>query len=102
MGILIDLGEEREVASVRVQMTSAGATIGLLAGDEDPGDSSEGDQAIVDTFSELAAPVSDADTNIELQAGGEATRFIVVWVTELPPVSDGYKLTISDINVFVR
>jgi hypothetical protein len=102
MGILIDLGEAREVASVRVQMTSAGATIGLLAGDEDPGDSSEGDQAIVDDFSVLAEPVEDADTNIELQAGGQATRFVVVWITELPEVSDGYKITISDINVFVR
>ncbi|MCD0442093.1 protein kinase family protein [Glycomyces sp. A-F 0318] len=102
MGILIDLGEEQEVASVRVQMTSAGATVGLLAGDEDPGDSSDGDQAIVDDFSVLAEPVEDADTNIELQTGGEATRFIVVWVTELPPASGGFKLTISDINVFVR
>ncbi len=102
MGILIDLGEAREVASVRVQMTSAGATIGLLAGDEDPGDSSEGDQAIVDDFSVLAEPVEDADTNIELQAGGQATQFVVVWITELPEVSDGYKITISDINVFVR
>lgn len=102
MGILIDLGEAQEVASVRVQMTSAGATVGLLAGDEDPGDSSEGDQAIVDGFTELAPAVEDADTNIEIQAGGQATRYIVVWVTELPPSSGGYKLTISDINVFVR
>ncbi|WP_158630396.1 protein kinase family protein [Glycomyces terrestris] len=102
MGILIDLGEAQEVASVRVQMTSAGATVGLLAGDEDPGDSSEGDQAIVDGFTELAAPVADADTNIELQAGGQSARYIVVWVTELPASSGGYKLTISDINVFVR
>ncbi|GAA1662322.1 hypothetical protein GCM10009830_04430 [Glycomyces endophyticus] len=102
MGILIDLGEAREVASVRVQMTSAGATLGLLAGDEDPGDSSEGDQAIVDGFSVLADPVADADTNIELQAGGQTARYIVVWVTELPASSGGYKLTISDINVFVR
>ncbi|MFG3338254.1 protein kinase family protein [Glycomyces sp. NPDC048151] len=102
MGVLIDLGEAREVASVRVQMTSAGATVGLLGGDEDPGDSSDGDQAIVDGFDVLAEPVEDADTNIELKTDGEATRFIVVWVTELPPVSDGYKLTISDINVFAR
>ncbi|SDL68341.1 Serine/threonine protein kinase [Glycomyces sambucus] len=102
MGILIDLGEAMEVASVRVQMTSAGATVGLLAGDEDPGDSSEGDQAIVDDFTELAPPVADADTNIELQAGGQSARYIVVWVTELPASSGGFKLTISDINVFVR
>ncbi|WP_081913677.1 protein kinase family protein [Glycomyces sp. NRRL B-16210] len=102
MGILIDLGEAREVTSVRVQMTSAGATVGLLAGDEDPGDSSDGDQAIVDNFTVLAEPVTDADTNIELQVGGETTRYIVVWVTELPPSSGGYKLTVSDINVFVR
>lgn len=102
MGILIDLGEAREVSSVRVQMTSAGATVGLLGGDEDPGDSSDGDQAILDGFSVLADQVEDADTNIELKTDGEATRFIVVWVTELPPVSDGYKLTISDINVFAR
>lgn len=102
MGILIDLGEAQEVASVRIQMTSAGATVGLLSGDEDPGDSREGDQAIVDDFSVLAEPVADADTNIELKPSGEATRYIVVWVTELPAVADGYKLTISDINVFVR
>lgn len=102
MGILIDLGEAREVTSVRVQMTSAGATVGLLAGDEDPGDSSEGDQAIVDDFTVLAEPVEDADTNIELQAGGQSTRYLVVWVTELPPTSGGFKLTISDIIVFVR
>jgi hypothetical protein len=104
MGILIDLGEAREVASVRVQMTSAGATLGLLAGDEDPGDSSEGDQAIVDGFSVLAEPVEDADTNIELQADPEAgaARYIVVWITELPESNGGYKITVSDINVFVR
>jgi hypothetical protein len=102
MGILIDLGEAKEVASVRVQMTSAGATVGLLGGTEDPGDSSEGDQAIVDDFTQLADQVPDADTNIELKAGGEAVRYIVVWVTELPTVADGYKLTISDINVFAR
>ncbi|MDN3241959.1 protein kinase family protein [Glycomyces tritici] len=102
MGILIDLGEEQEVASVRVQMTSAGATVGLLGGAEDPGDSSDGDQAIVDDFAVLAEQVPDADTNIELKASGEKVRYIVVWVTELPQVSDGYKITISDINVFVR
>lgn len=102
MGILIDLGEAREVASVRVQMTSAGASVGLLGGAEDPGDSSEGDQAIVDGFTVLADQVPDADTNIELKADGEAVRYLVVWVTELPTVSDGYKLTISDINVFAR
>ncbi|MDA1361249.1 protein kinase family protein [Glycomyces luteolus] len=102
MGILIDLGEAREVSSVRVQMTSAGATVGLLGGDEDPGDSSEGDQAIVDGFTVLADQVPDADTNIELKSDGAAVRYIVVWVTELPTVSDGYKLTISDINVFAR
>jgi hypothetical protein len=102
MGILIDLGEAREIASVRVQMTSAGATIGLLGGDEDPGDSSEGDQAIVDGFSVLAEQVEDADTNIELQADGATARYVVVWITELPESNGGYKITISDINVFVR
>ncbi|THV26728.1 protein kinase domain-containing protein [Glycomyces paridis] len=102
MGIFIDLGEVREVTSVRVQMTSAGATVGLLGGDEDPGDSSEGDQAIVDSFDVLAEPVEDANTNVELQAGGASTRYLVVWVTELPASSGGFKLTVSDINVFVR
>lgn len=102
MGILFDLGEAREVASVRVQMASAGATVGLLSGDEDPGDSSDGDEEIVDSFSTLAEPVEDAGTNIELQAGGTSTRYVVVWITNLPPSSGGYKLTISDINVFVR
>jgi hypothetical protein len=102
MGILIDLGEPQEVASVRVQMTSAGATVGLLAGDEDPGDSSDGDQEIVDSYTTLAEQVEDADTNIELRADGEATRYVVVWFTNLPPSSGGFKVTVSEINVFIR
>ena len=102
MGVLIDLGQAREVASVRIQMTSAGATVGLMAGDEDPGNDSDGDQAIIDTFSVLAEPVEDADTNLELKAGDESTRYVLVWITELPPSSDGFKLTISDLRVFVR
>ncbi|GAB3995189.1 hypothetical protein GCM10029992_11790 [Glycomyces albus] len=102
MGVLIDLGEATDVASVRLQMTSAGATVGLKAGDEDPGDDSDGDQAIIDTYTDLAAPAEDADTNLELKADGESTRYVLVWITDLPPAPDGYKITISDIKVFVR
>ncbi|GAB3654997.1 protein kinase family protein [Glycomyces tarimensis] len=102
MGILVDLGEPMEVASVRVQMTSAGSSVGLLGGDEDFGDDSAGDREIVDSYITLTEQVEDADTNIELQASGDATRYVVVWVTKLPPSSGGYKITISDINVFVR
>ncbi|THV40618.1 protein kinase family protein [Glycomyces buryatensis] len=102
MGILVDLGEEVEVASVRIQMTSAGATVGLLSGSEDPGNDSDGDGTIAEDWSVMAEPVEDADTNVELQGGEEATRYLVIWVTKLPTSQGGYKLTVSDINVFVR
>ncbi|MFC4336883.1 protein kinase family protein [Salininema proteolyticum] len=102
MGILVDLGEETEVASVRVGMHDPGAEVGLLSGDEDYGDSSEGDLEIVEKYSEAVAP-SEAEANVELRPDGELkTRYIVVWVTSLPQTTSGYKLTVSSIDVFVR
>ena len=43
MGILIDLGEPRHVASVRVELGTPGATAEIRAGETDPGNSSAGD-----------------------------------------------------------
>ena len=46
MGILIDLGEARHVASVRVELGTPGATAEIRTGESDPGDSTAGDDEI--------------------------------------------------------
>lgn len=103
MGILIDLGEEKEIASLRLHMTDPGATVTLRAGDSDPGSSSDGDQEIADSFQDITETVDDIDINHEFQPeDSPTTQYLKVWITELPPVSGGYKLTVSDISVYVR
>ncbi|QSB05361.1 protein kinase family protein [Natronoglycomyces albus] len=103
MGILMDLRSEQEIASVRLHMTEPGATVGLRAGDVDPGSSESGDQQIADNYTEVVAPIANVDANLELTLEESVTtQYLMVWITELPPVSGGYKLTVSDINVYVR
>ncbi|WP_025272897.1 protein kinase family protein [Haloglycomyces albus] len=103
MGILVDLGEKQDISSVRVTMTSPGATVGLLTGSDDPGDSTSGDQEIVDAFDTVVEPLDNVNSNLELRPDGDLeARYIVVWITHLPQVPSGYKVTVSSIDVYVR
>jgi len=108
MGILVDLGQPTKVAEVRVQVSPGGGVITLRAGTSDPGDTSEGDDSINDTYTELAS-AANAGTNIVFTVPDtqQPVQFLLVWVAELPldPAATGnlpYRISVNEIEVYTR
>ena len=101
MGVLIDLGEPRPVTAVEVVLSGSGATAALLAGDNDPGATAAGDVEIVETFTPVGEPFTRHDgAKMVFNADSEATyRFLLVWITELPPVDGGFGIGVQEISV---
>jgi hypothetical protein len=100
MGILIDLGEPRQVTSVRVQFTAAGATAQMRYGQTDPGSSSAGDKQIHQTYENLGEPTV-TEANWVVGGFDEATkyRYLMVWITQMPEDDGGYQIGVQEIAV---
>jgi hypothetical protein len=93
VGLILDLGESREVSSITVE-TSGETSVEFRAADPDlatrPND--------LDAFTRLAEGTGDSLT-LEAEESIE-TRFVLVWLTELPQGDDGnYRGRINDITV---
>lgn len=108
MGVLIDLGSPTKVAEVHVKVTPGGGAIALRSGASDPGDTSDGDASINDTYTDLAPPASGSGTNIVFTVADteQPVQYLLVWVSGLPldPATSGnfpYRITINEIEVFV-
>lgn len=100
MGILIDLGEPRHVASVRVELGTPGATAEIRAGETDPGNSSAGDAEIVETYTPVGEPQQGSTTMVFTAFDPEQTyRYLMVFFTELPPAGDGFRVEVQQIAV---
>ncbi len=85
VGLLVDLGEQVEVRDVRLTLVGSPTSVEILA--TDPGTSS------APTSAEGLATVAGRDgagTKVDLQLKRPTTtRFLVVWLTSLPPTGDG-------------
>jgi hypothetical protein len=100
MGILIDLGEERYLASVKVELATGGAVAELRTGDGDPGNTTDGDDRIHQSYTRVGEPQSDGSTMVFSAFDTETTyRYLLVWFTELPPDEDGYRVEVLQVTV---
>lgn len=102
MGILIDLGAPTQVALVSITTAQAGATIELRTGPADPGDTTEGDGTIEQTFTRIGQAHENAGTNvvINVPAEQEPVQFLLVWISVLPETApDNFQLTVNEIEV---
>ncbi len=98
MGILIDLGKPVEVANVKVDFDSPGATVSARVGDTDPGNTSSGDDQINKTYKTVAGPIKAGPSQV--LPLGVTTRYVLVWITKLPSVGDGkYQVSVDEITV---
>lgn len=104
MGILIDLRQPTQVASVRVAVSGSGSSIQLRTGPADPGNTSDGDKAISESFTTIGQPQDDSGTNIVFPVEqDQEVQFLLVWITNLPMSSDGkYTISINEITVYAR
>jgi eukaryotic-like serine/threonine-protein kinase len=88
VGLLIDLGEKREVSSVTMPSATAGLAVELLAGDEKPSGNVEG------MSSADSATTKASDTSLSGADAG-AHRYWMVWVTQLAPSEGGFSATVA-------
>jgi eukaryotic-like serine/threonine-protein kinase len=100
MGILINLGEPRSLSTIQVQLATAGATAEILVGDSDPGNSTEGDDEIYQSYQ----PVGEAQqggTNMVFSSFDPAQtyQYVMVWFTELAPDEDGFRVEVQQLIV---
>jgi hypothetical protein len=100
MGILVDLGEPRQLASVKVEMTTGGAVAELRTGDDDPGATREGDQQIIASYAPLGEPVREGSTMVFSAFDKDTSyQYLMIWFTELPPDGDGYRVEVQQVTV---
>jgi hypothetical protein len=99
MGVLIDLGSSVNVSSVKVDFASPGATVDARIGTTDPGAGHPGDAKIVSTYTKVGSTISDAASN-QILPIGQTTRYILVWITKLPPLSTGkFQVGVDEVSV---
>jgi hypothetical protein len=102
MGVLIDLGGPTQVTAVQVYTSSGGASITLKAGSTDPGNTSEGDNTIANTYTALGPSLDDfPGTNMVFAVPeSDPVEYLLIWITELPPNDQGsFSITINEIVV---
>jgi eukaryotic-like serine/threonine-protein kinase len=101
MGILLDLGSTQKVSTVEVDFANAGATVQILYGTSDPGNGSQSkasDNQILNTFQKTPSVTGSSQTPIQL--GDVSARYLVVWITQMPQISDGkYQTTVDEVVV---
>jgi hypothetical protein len=111
MGLLLDLGAAKKVASVQVQLSQRGATVELHAGNKDPGaSSSESDDAILhglqSDYPLVGTATDDAGTTLALPgATGTPARYLIIWITKLPAGTascNGFQVGVQNVTVDVQ
>lgn len=108
MGILIDLGEPREVTSVQVALSAPGASAELLTGTSAPTESTKkADNKIIDTYTtRIGEPYEkyDGSTMTFSDFAPEQTyRYLLFWLTYLPQSEPGkFKIGVQEITVQAR
>jgi serine/threonine protein kinase len=98
MGVLIDLGKATSVANVKVDFDTPGATVSVRVGGTDPGNTSSGDDKIYKTFEQVGQAQTAAASAV--LPVGVTTRYVLVWISKLPPVGGGkFQVIIDEITV---
>ncbi|MFF5295111.1 protein kinase family protein [Paractinoplanes globisporus] len=107
MGVLINLGTPRNLAEVRVETSSPGATMDIRWGTTDPGDSSAGDGQIMKSYQKLgddSEGKSDGTNRVfSVFNPDQKYQYVLVFLTQLPPADDGnggYKVSVNKIEVY--
>ncbi|MGH3344598.1 MAG: serine/threonine protein kinase [Carbonactinosporaceae bacterium] len=94
VGLVVDLGQARKVGEAQLQFTGPGTDFQLRAAG--PGVSSM--PGSPDEY-RLVREVSGAGQQVSMRFGDPVqTRYLLVWLTELPSAGDGYRIGISEVS----
>ena len=90
VGLLLDLGNPQQVAGVTLASTLPGATVEIRTGD--------GAGEALDDFGLAADGTVEGETELTFDEPVEA-RYVLVWVTGLVAVDDGFRADLAEIAV---
>ncbi|MGH3326383.1 MAG: serine/threonine protein kinase [Streptomycetales bacterium] len=94
VGLVVDLGQARKVGEARLQFTAPGTDFQLRAA----GPAASAMPGVPEDY-RLVREVSGAGQQVSMRFGDPVrTRYLLVWMTELPPADDGYRIGISEIS----
>ncbi|GAA0451015.1 hypothetical protein Ade02nite_75890 [Paractinoplanes deccanensis] len=105
MGVLINLGSPRSLSEIEVEMSQPGVTMDIRAGTSDPGDTSEGDAKIMQTYKRLGDGDTVTDGTREVFSPfdpNQKYQYVLVFLTKLPPADEGggFKVSVNKIEVY--
>jgi hypothetical protein len=94
VGLVVDLGRQQEVSSAQVTLQGSPTNLEILA-------APEGSSAPTDVGNlRKVASANGAGGRTNLDFGEPVnTQYLVVWLTSLPPVEDGYRGRVAEIVV---
>lgn len=93
VGLLVDLGREREVSRIDLRLAGSPTSVEVLAAPE-----GSSPPTGVAGLRELGAEPR-AGESVRLDVDTVTTRYLVVWLTSLPPVDGGFRGEIREIVV---
>jgi hypothetical protein len=106
MGILINLGEPREVTSVKAEFSAPGFSAELRWGTRDYPSTSSGDRQLVDSYQRIGNPFEKADGSTITFSDfvpGQKYQYLLLWITSLPQSEPyRYKIGVQEITVQAR
>jgi serine/threonine protein kinase len=93
VGLIVDLGSARHVSGVKVDFIGQ-TSVDLMA-------APSGTSVMPTKFADFTKVASGNGTDVTLTPGAKVTsRYLLVWLTKLPPISDGhFRGKISEIHV---
>jgi eukaryotic-like serine/threonine-protein kinase len=95
VGIVFDLGRERDVAGLRLLTESPGFTFRVFAGDSEEGFDPESGSPVASTDGEDSF-VAEGET--ELAVDPVPGRYVLVWIIELTE-HDGFRALVNEVEV---
>ncbi len=94
VGLLVDLGAPKRVGEVRLALIGTPTSLQILAA---PGSTTA--PSSTDGLAKVAS-ATDAGTDVHLKLDKPTTtRWLVVWLTSLPPASGGFKGQVAEVSV---
>jgi hypothetical protein len=94
VGLLVDLGEPSDVSQVSVQFLGSPNGFDILAADEGASEPTSTDGLT------RVARQTDAGTSADVKLDKPVkTRYLVLWLTDLPPTNGGFRGQVAEIDV---
>jgi eukaryotic-like serine/threonine-protein kinase len=90
VGVVYDLGEERELAGITIATSTPGATVEVHAAD--------GTEGSLDDWPKLAEGELEKSTELSFEKPA-TTRYVLVWVTGLVERDGGFEADVAEVTL---